>query len=185
MSRGLIITLSVVGVLALGAISCVSGAFSYRTTCLNFETRIQTQYKQDQNSYDQFWKTVKEMAQVPAMYTDDLKKVYDAAIQGRYGAGGSRAVVQFITEHNPTLDPGIYRRIQDAIESGRNRFASDQQQLLDVKNQYQEYRNTTSALVYNSFLHFPRIDLTKYDIVTSAQTAEAFRTKQADEIKLR
>ena len=185
MRRGTIIMLAIVGVLGLTGLSCVAGAFSYRSSCLNYEADIKAQWEQNQNSYDQMWKTIKEMAQVPAMYTEDLKKAFDGAIRARYGSDGSHAMFQVIQEHNPNFDNRLYVRIQEAIESGRTRFANDQRDLVSRKNVYARHRNSTSALVYNGFFHFPRIQLSKYEVVTSGETSDAFRTHRAPELKLR
>lgn len=149
------------------------------------EEGIKAQYEQNQNNYDNFVKKVRETAQVPSMYADDLRNLYGETMRGRYGADGSRALLQFIKEHNPTLDAGLYRQVQQVIEAGRNSFAADQTTLIDKKRVYE----TTLAIFPNNilarFLGFPRIELAKYGIVTSAETANAFETKKAEPIKLR
>jgi hypothetical protein len=181
MKTGLI----VFGVVAALVLSYAGCALSYRSTCIRAENGIKAQYEQNQNNYDNMWKKFKEMAQVPAMYADDLKKVYDSAIAGRYGAEGSKAAFQFIKEHNPNFSDTTYVKLQAAIESGRNGFEADQKQLIDKKREYENILGSTNAVFVGLFFGFPRIDLAKYAIVTSDVTQDAFTTKKADEVKLR
>jgi len=177
--------IGLVAATVLFGIVFVGSALSFRSGCIRAEAGIKAQYTQNQNNYDNFWKKVKEMAQVPAMYAEDLQKLYDGAIKGRYGAGGSQAVLQFIKEHNPQLDGRLYLQLQAAIEAGRNGFAADQQQLIDKKRQYEVALGSTTALWANVLFNFPRIDLDQYGIVTSEQTDEAFRAKKSTELRLR
>ena len=177
--------LAIIGSVVLLVIGYGACALSYRTSCVHAENGIVAQYKQNQNDYDNMWKKFKEMAQVPEMYTDDLKKVYDSAIKSRYGEGGSKAVFQFIKESNPNFDPTMYTKLQAAIEAGRNGFAADQAQLLDKKRQYQDLLGSNTAAVVNFWFGFPRIDLDTYDIVTSDDTQKTFQDKKSDEIRLR
>lgn len=114
-----------------------------------------------------------------------MTAVLTAAVADRYGADGSKALFQFIKEHNPQLDSATYVKLQAAIEAGRNGFEADQKQLLDRKREYKDLLGSTTALVANIFLGFPRIDMNKYDIVTSSRTEKAFDEKKDDEIKLR
>ena len=182
------VLLGILGVITafvvISAIVVVSQGIGINNTSIKFEKDIQAQYKQNQNSYDNYFKKVQESAQIPHKYADDLKGVYTAAIQGRYGKDGSKATWQWIKEHKPNLDSSLYRQIQQVIESGRNDFQSNQTTLLDKKRVYETYIATFPNSVYAGFLGFPKIDLAKYDIVTSGDTEKAFETKKADKIQV-
>lgn len=161
-------------------------AMSYRSECVKMEASIKAQHTQNKNVYDNNWKKFREMAQIPEMYTNDLKKLYDGALQSRYGAEGSKAVFQFIQEHNPQLDSAVYTKLQAAIEAGRNEFSASQATLIDKKREYETLLNGNQALFVNVWFGFPRIDLDQYGIVTSEKTEEVFKSgKDNTEIKLR
>lgn len=177
-----LIALAVVAILGVSYAGC---AFGFRSDCIKAEAGIKAQYSENQNNYDNMWKTFREQAQVSSMYVNDLKKVFDGAIQGRYGKDGSKAVFQFLQEHNPNLDSSVYTKLQASIEAGRNRFEAEQKQLLDRKREYEVLLGSTAAIFVNPLLGFPRIDLSKFDIVTSEQTQKAFEEKKAGEIELR
>jgi len=185
MKKNLPVLLVVIGLFVVCAVGYVGCAFSYRTSCIQAENGIVAQYEQNQNDYDNMWKKFKEMAQVPEMYVEDLKKVYDGAIKARYGENGSQAAIQFITEHNPNFDASMYTKLQSAIEAGRNGFEADQKQLIDKKRQYEVLLGGTKALFVGFWFGFPRIDLDQYDIVTSDATQDVFKEKKSDEIDLR
>jgi hypothetical protein len=175
-------SLVILGSVGLLAIFLIGGFFGYRTDCIRAENKLDAQYSQDKNNYDNMRKKFMETAQVNQKYSDDMKEIWSNAMSGRYGADGSKALFQFVKEHNPTLDSSIYTKLMSIIEAGRNSFEADQKQLLDIKNMYKDLLGSTRGLLYNWALGFPRCDLSKYDIVTSSSTEEAFKTKQADEI---
>lgn len=175
---------ALVAVLAVIAM-VVLGFFDFQNTANQFEIGIQAQYKQNQNNYDNGWKTVMEKAQVPTMYTKQLQELYKTAMTGRYGEDGSHALFQFLKEQNPTLDPEIFRQIQQSIESFRKSFEAEQKTLVSKKQSYETYlRATYSGRFYNMIGGYPKIDLAVYDIVTSAKTQEDFKNKQAEPLKL-
>ena len=127
------------------------------------------------------------------MYVEDLKKLYDGAMGGRYGADGSKALMQWIQEQNPNLDASLYTKIQAAIEAGRNSFNADQDQLVAMKEAYWTHLDGTSALFWNSFLGFPRIKCgyphgngpDDYKIILAVETTKAFETGVDTPVELR
>ena len=142
------------------------------------------QYKQNQNNYDAMFKKIQETAQVPSEYVSKIKEVFESTTKARYGEGGAKAIFQMITEQNPQIDASVYKQIQQVIESGRNDFEQNQKMLLDKKRVYETSLKTFPNVVFARVLGFPKVDLSKFDIVTSDQTEEAFKTKRADPINV-
>lgn len=172
----------------LFASSCTIVGVSFYSTYNDLVTQeegISAQYKQNMNNYDNMWKKFKEASQVNAMYANDLKAVFDSAISARYGKDGSQAAMQWLKEHNPNFDSAMYQKLQAMIESGRNSFESNQKMLIDKKQMYQAEIRRFPTVVIAAILGFPKIDLTRMDIVTSDATDKAFESKKADEVKLK
>ena len=185
MSTGLKVGLVLAVLFVVSGVSCVGSVIGINNNLVMQEEGLKAQYKQNQNNYDNYWKKLRETAQVPDQYASDLKKLYDGTMTGRYGADGSKAMFQMIKEQNPNLDASMYKNIQQMIESGRNSFETEQKMLLDKKRVYQISLHTFPNSMLASFLGFPKIDLDKFDIITSERTDKAFESKRDDEIKLR
>ena len=179
------VLLGLAGVLLLFTGIAVTSVISTNNSLVEQEAGLEAQYKQNQNNYDNFTKKVVEVAQVPEMMRDDLEKITKAAIAGRYGKNGSKAVFQFIKEQNPNVDSKVYLKIQQVIDSGRSSFEAEQKTLLDKKRVYLVQLKSFPTNIVATFLGFPKIDLNKIDIVTSDATEKAFSTKKDKAIKLR
>lgn len=162
----------------------ISSVIGINNSLVEQEKGLTAQYKQNQNNYDSMVKKVIEIAQVPAMAKTDLTELTKAAIGGRYGKDGSKAVFQFIKEQNPTIDATLYTKIQQVIESGRNSFEAEQKTLLDKKRVYETQLETFPNGIIAKLLGFPKMDLSKIDIVTSNRTEDAFNTKKDEPLKL-
>jgi hypothetical protein len=181
---------AIIGSIILGAILVIAvtlglGYLGFSNQANGFEVDIKAKYSNNQNVYDNGFKKVMEIAQVPQMQVAGLKELYDGAMKGRYGADGSKALLQAIKEQNPDLNQTTYIKVQETIETFRNEFQANQTGLISQKQAYERFLvATTGGQFYNLIGHYPRIDLSAYDIVTSDQTQDAFRTKKAGPLQL-
>ena len=158
--------------------------FASYVAAFNFGNATEQQLKavkeNNKNILAQYGQKVKETAQVPAMYTEDLTKVVTAAIQGRYGEDGSKATWQWIKEQNPNLDPSLYKQIQQVIEAGRNDFQNGQTKLIAVKQTYQTALGSFWQGTLLRFAGYPKINLDEYQIVSTSRADDAFEKGKED-----
>lgn len=186
MSTGVKIAIGVFALFVVMGIAIVGWVFGINNTCVEHEAGIEAQYKDNQNNLSNYTKKIMEMAQVPAMARDDLKETIQAAIQGRYGKDGSKAVFQFIKEQNPSVDPGLYRTLQQAMSAGRDSFQAAQTQILDKCRVYETYYKRVPTNMIAGMFGFPKLDMkATCTPVTDARTDKAFETKQEEALKLR
>lgn len=163
-------------VIALLAVICIGTAIKYHNMGVQSETRLNIAQDSSKVVLDSTFATVRDIAKVPQMYADDLKAVIDATFKGRYGDDGSKAVFQFIQEQNHQLDPEMYRKIQQAIESGRAEFKVSQQIVVDVKRNYEAQLSYAWSGFWLNLTGFPKVDLNSYNPVLLDSTSQQFNT---------
>lgn len=185
MSKGLAIFLGILFMGFVGVVAIAGSAIGLYNNLASQEEGLKAQYKQNQNNYASYVDKLVTSAQVTDNYADDLRKVYKAAMEGRYGADGSKAVFQMLTEQNPNLDPKLYTQLQQLIEAGRNSFEADQKSLLDKKRIYETNLRTFPSNIVASMMGFPTAAMAEIDIVTSDATEKAFKSKKAEPVQLR
>jgi len=183
---------ALVGFVVLIGGGLVIGYVSFSNDANGLEVDITSQYTQMKNVYDNGWKEVMETAQVPESYRDDMIKVWQTALSGRYGANGSQATMQFIKEANPNMNSKLYERVQDKIESFHATFSASQTKLISEKQTYNRMLNaTTSGRLYNFVGKYPHIHIgipsgstDDYAILTSDKTETDFTKHRADVLQI-
>lgn len=184
-------TIVLVLVLVFGLFILPIGGFigmyvSNANTATRFETNVEKFHKDSQNTLSAYTNKIRDMAQIPDMYTADLKKVIDATFQGRYGKDGSKAITQFMTENNLQFDSSMYKSLQVAMEAGRNEFKLSQTKKLDVCGGYENHRNFVMSGFFVTMAGFPKKDIDKMcAIVLDKETNAAFESGETSSIKLR
>lgn len=169
--------ISIIAVLVLSYISAYN--FGNRT-----ENHLKAIVEQNENIYAQGTQKVMEMAQVPDMYADKVAEVTTAAIQGRYGKDGSKAVFQMLTEQNPTIDAKMYAKVQTAIEEFRNKFEENQKTMIDVKRSYNVALGSLWTGTWLSIAGYPKVDMKQFDIITTDKARQTFTTHRDSGIQL-
>lgn len=175
-----------IGLLILVAATCAGSYISANNYGASIEAQLKAERSNNQNILATYYQKIKEAAQVPDMYVEDLKKVTEAAIQGRYGANGSKAVFQWLKEQNPQLDSKIYVKLQQIIESGRDEFKNGQTKMLDVKRQYEAQQGFFWRGLWLRIAGYPKINMADYTPVITEGVEQAFaKGKEDAPVKLR
>lgn len=174
------------GIFVVLATVCAASYISAANKANQLERKLEGAYEKSEVVLGQYGQKVVETAQVTDLARDDIAKVAKEAIGGRYGKDGSKAVFQMITESNPTVDPLLYRQIQQVIEAGRNQFQTSQTTMIDIKRQYKEQLGTVWTGMWMGMAGYPKIDLEKFKGISTDRAQNAFQTgKESAPIKLR
>jgi hypothetical protein len=184
---GAVIGLIVMVVFFLFVTMVVAGSYISAANYGNAtEQSLKATKESNRNIFATYGQKVQEAAQVPGMMAEDLQKITTAAIQGRYGDNGSQAAVQWIREQNPQLDPSLYRKIQQIIESGRDEFKNGQNRQIDVKRSYETALGSFWQGMWLKFAGYPKINLDDYKIISTERADDVYRKGKEDgPIKLR
>lgn len=185
MKKWLLIIGVSVGIL-LTIIMIVAGSYiSAYNTGNRLEKVIVAQYDNNKNILSKYHTKIQEAVQVPEMYKNDFKEVVVGAMEGRYGEGGSKATFQWLKEHNIDFDSSLYTKIQQMIEAGRNEFGNEQTKLIDKKRIYETKLGNLWGGTWLRIAGYPKIDLSKFNIVVAETAQEIFNSGNDKALKLR
>lgn len=171
-------------------LATVAIAFGSYVSAYNYGNRMDNQLialkENNKNIYAQGSQKILEIAQVPSMYTDDLTKLVEADIQGRYGKEGSKATMQWIQERQLNLDPVLYTKIQQTIEGFRNDFQVNQTRMVDVKRSYLTAQGSLWQGFWLRVAGYPKVNMADFNVITTDKTEDVFKAgKESAPIKLR
>lgn len=172
-TAGIIFLVLVVSAVGVGVVNYVS----YANYGNEQENVINASYENNKNILGQYSLKVKEAAKVSDKYSEALTKMIEGALSSRYGDEGSQAAMQWITEQNPNLDPSVFIKIQQIIESGRNEYQVAQTTLLDQCRVYK----TSIGYIWGGFwlklAGYPKEGLeTRCKAITSEYAQDAYKT---------
>jgi hypothetical protein len=171
------ITLIIVVVIAVMALATFMNYANYGNRT---EVALDAKKESNKNILGQYGQKVQEMGQIPAMARDDITKIVQAAIQGRYGSNGSQAAIQMIREQNPTVDPSLYRKIMQVIEAGRSDYEQGQKQQIDMVRSYRTALGNMPGSFFLSLAGYPKKPLNTWDIITTGRANDVYNKGYED-----
>lgn len=172
----------VIGLVAVIAIVNYITWYNYGATT---EVALEAKVTDNRQKLGKHSAQIAELAQVNVMYRNDLSRVYSEAMEGRYGENGSGAIMQWIQEQNPNLDPALYMKISQTIEANRNEFAVSQTELLDQKRVYEANLKTLWSGFWLRVAGYPKINLADIKVLSSTHANRAFEIGIDDGIKIK
>lgn len=185
-NKTLIVALvGVIGVIVLAGLVIAGSAIGAYNKGNRFEQGIDATYQNNESILTNYTQKVQEAARVTDMQKNDIKEVITAALAGRYGKDGAKAVFQAIHEQNPQIDSTVYKKLQEIIVAGRDEFQNNQTRLID---QTRSYKTALGSFPGGFFMHmvgYPKIDLAKYKPLVDGDVANQFATGKSHAIQLR
>lgn len=180
---GVLISLIVVISIVVLAVAVL---WSYANKATDYEVNINRFDQNTRNVLSSYTLKIREMAQVPEMYTADLRTIIQDTFQGRYGEDGSQAAFQWIQEQNHQLDSSVHRELQLAMRSGRDEFRLAQDRKLEICADYERLYTRPVSRAIIGFMGYPDSDIpNKCRIVIDQQTRDTFDSGIATEIRVR
>jgi hypothetical protein len=182
MSKGLIITLGIVGIIVLILFvlgGSVIGTFNRE---VSLRTTIEQKQVDNRSEFDNLWKKISQVAQVTDAQKNAIKEILvgyaDARSQGRDGNG---SFINALHEAIPNLDLTTFNNLQNIIVGSRDGFTMRQKELLDLKREHDKLLRTFPSNIILSMFGRKPIDVM---IVTSTKTEKTFETGKDDDVNV-
>lgn len=173
-----ILVVSLVIIIALGAITTVGSYFSYNNQEVSLREQAEAQRSKVEGVHDAMWKIISQKAQVSNEYRAGFDSIYTHIIGGRYSQGDG-ALMKWIKEANPQFDTSLYKDVMDAIEIQRTQFMKAQERMLDIKRQH-----STLCKTYPGCWFIKNTSEIEYTVVSSSRSKETMETGIDDDVKL-
>ena len=166
--------------IVVGAICFGCQLTSVYNTHISLKNQIEAKQKANEASFDTMWKKIQQVSNVSDKYKQGLKEVLIAYTEGRK-EDSKNMLMRWGNEAVPNFDSTLYKQVNNVIVSSRDDFYKDQQILLDLNRQHNEFVERFPNNIFCSILKIEKIDI---KIVTSTKTEQAFETGKEDNIQL-
>lgn len=113
-------------------------------------------------------------AQVASQYGDLVIEAIKAGTEGRYGEGGAKAALLFITEQNPNIDASVYKEVQRTVEAAFTDLQAAQTTKQDMIRSYEGSLHSAWGGAVAGAFGFPRMDLeAAKQVITTKEMKDA------------
>lgn len=174
-----IIYLGIAAFVAIFIIIVFSMNISTGNTEIDLRTTTEAQNKKCEAYFDKMWKILKQKAGVTDQYKQAFVEIYPKLIEGRYSQGDG-SLMKWITESNPQFDASMYKDLMKSIEIERTGFFNEQSILIDMQREHAAYLKKAP----NRWFLSSDLKPVEIKIITSADTKEAYRTGEENDIEL-
>ena len=151
---------------------------SYNNQEVVLRNQCKAQQKANEAVFDRVWLVLRQQAGVTEEYKGAFRQIYSQVMDARY-KDNKGLLAKFVREANPEFDSSLFGKLFASIEAQQTDFTREQKKLVDIKQAHDNLR----MKIPGSFFVGSRPEL-EIIIVTTSETAEAFRTGRHDNISL-
>ncbi len=165
MMVGLVVGLSVLGVLAAAGLAAFGYVNSLRNEGVKLETQLGGQYLDNQNELSAFVSNFHEQVGIANLKSEKMNEILRDAVKGRYesengkaGYGKGSPLFSAIMEAYPDLKGlDMWDKVGTLVAAGREAYKSKQSKLIDQLRNYDKWRKEwlVKTWVLKNVLGFP------------------------------
>lgn len=174
------ILLGIMVVIGILLFLCAGHAVSIYNTHIDLQTQIEAKQEANEANFDTMWKKIRQVSNVSENYKNDLKEILIVYTDGRKDVSKDM-LMKWGNEAVPNFDASMYKQVNNVIVASRDEFYKNQQILLDLNRQHDQFIKRFPNNIYCKILGIKHIDITT---VTSTKTQAVFSTGLEDEVEL-
>lgn len=175
------VALGVAALVILAALGLVGYGIGIYNQANTLKTTYEAKIGANKADFDNVSKVIGQTAQVSKAQLEKLKDIYTSYAEARTGKDAGKAVMNWIKESVPNVDTSTMNNLQNIIVASRNGWTERQKELVDISREYNTMLATFPSNVLLGLFGFQKIDPL---VVTSANTENAFQTKQDNNTNL-
>jgi hypothetical protein len=166
------------GVLAL---ICVFMFISISNREARLRNAINAKQKDNTSEFDNMWKKIQQVAEVPQAKMASLKDIFVSYAQARGANTSGGSLATWVKESVPNVSDTTFENLMNIITASRDSWTQRQKELIDLSREHNNMLTTFPSGAVCSILGRQPIDIT---IVTSTRTDKAFQTGKDDDVQL-
>lgn len=182
MKKSTIITLSVLGAIAILFLGYIAALISQYNTAKNLKLTYEAKEKSNTAVFDNMWKTIQQTSQIPGEKAKQVKEILSAYVSGR-GGNDAGKVVTMIREAVPGIELPEYGQLMNIITGSRNTWTTNQRELVNVANEYNKYI-TDIGLVRFVAVSIGGFQKIEPKVITSDKTEGVFSSQKDNDVGL-
>jgi hypothetical protein len=162
-----------VGVIVVFFSFLIFGSYtSYYDTQATLKTQIEKKQTVCKLYYTKMIQIFKDKTQVTRSYKTDVTEFAKELMEGRYDKGDG-SLMKWIQEQNPKFDESMYKDLMNTIQSEREGFFVQQEQLLDMKREHDNLFDKFWSGMYMKWIGAKKIDVV---VLENPESKQAYKT---------
>ena len=173
-----IVIIAVVVCLVFAAFTLLFTGIGVSNREIRLRNQITASQRDNQNEFDLMWKKIAQVTQVTQAERSSVERIILEYAQARTSSSAG-TFVNAVREVVPTMDSTAFTNLQNILVAYRDRFATRQTRLLDLKREHDDILMTFPGSLFVGGR--AQIDV---QIVTSGRTQETFVTGEDNDVDL-
>lgn len=171
--KALAISLALVLAIIIGSVSVYVSTYN---TVVDIDVTTEQQWKMNRNELSTTATMIQELLGVKKSRDDSLINTLDAIMGGRYGADGSKAMMQWIQEAQVPYDHTMDQELFNIIAGRRANFEFSQNLIIEKQTQYTGMLKRFPSNVIMAMMGYDKSHdiLTKYKFLTNKEVDQDF-----------